>query len=393
MIRRSLLAVGLAALAACGSQKPTGTTDTPLATDAGTGGPVDPLDAGLLPTQLVFQPAFHQALRWSEPLAGETTVRMRIPLGRAGERVRVTFKAGDSGMQLVRASLARAGEAEGALASAPLPLLFGGLEGFSVGPREQRTSDPVALPVGFREELHVSFVASGSVAASAVELFPGGRWGAGDFADTPGSFGTPQLRAMGVATVAVEAFASRVLVAMGDSITEGYVEGEDDYLEAWPAVAEGLLRLPVLNAGVSGQGVDGELENLESEILVLEGLTDCVVLLGTNDLGGTPVERIERSLDQLYDRLRPVCRVWAATLPPKQLEHVHEDRATLNAWIRAHPRVDGVIDFEAVLAEPDDPDRFREGLAMDHVHPSVKGHRAMGAEVARVIRADSAPAP
>ncbi len=382
MSPRPYLVITLAALCACGSQKQSGTN--PL-----DGGGKPPPDGGTIEPGLAFQPAFHQALRWSEPLAGPTTVRMRIPLGRAGERVRVTFKAGEGGMELSRATIARAG-AEGSLASDPMELRFDGRAGFSASPRAQVTSDAVELPVAFREEIAVTFVASGSVAASAVELFPDSYWGSGDQADAPGAFGEPQLRAMGVSNVYVEAPPTRAFVVMGDSITEGYVEGQDEYLEAWPAVAEAALRLPVGNSGVSGQGVDGELDNLESEIFSVEGITDCIVLLGTNDLGGTPAGRIEQTLDLLYDRLRPFCRVWAGTLPPKEMDELDDDRAHVNAWIRGHRRVDGVIDFEAALAEPGNVNRFREGMAMDHVHPSVKGHAAMGKEVVRVIRAEEA---
>lgn len=382
MSPRPYLAIVLAALCACGSQKQTGTN--PL-----DGSVRPPPDGGRVEPELVFQPAFHQALRWSEPLAGSTTVRMRIPLGRAGDRVRVTFKAGDTGMNLSRATIARAGAA-GSLASEPTELLFDGRSGFSASPRAQVTSDAVEFPVAFREEVYVTFVASGSVASSAVELFPDSYWGSGDRADATGAFGEPQLRAMGISNVYVEAPPTRAFVVMGDSITEGYVEGQDEYLEAWPAVAEAALRIPVTNSGVSGQGVDGELDNLESEIFSVEGVTDCIVLLGTNDLGGTPAGRIEQTLDLLYNRLRPFCRVYAGTLPPKEMAGLEDDRAHINAWIRNHARVDGVIDFEAVLAEPGNVNRFREGMAMDHVHPSVEGHAAMGKEVARVIRAEEA---
>ena len=67
-----------------------------------------------------------------------------------------------------------------------------------------------------------------------------------------------------------------------------YVNANDDYRNAWPAIAQGLTGLPIVNAGVAGQGVFGAASSLDAEVLTLQGITDCVVLIGTNKIDIPP---------------------------------------------------------------------------------------------------------
>ena len=187
------------------------------------------------------------------------------------------------------------------------------------------------------------------------------------------------------------------MVAVGDSITEGYVGGADDVRKAWPGVAQAALGVPVLNAGVSGQGLYDALANLEHEVLALEGVTDCVVLLGTNDLGAEADSRkLREQLAKLFTRLRPFCTVWASTLLPKErsshasYELVRTQRVEVNRWLREEAGtaglIHGLIDLEAVTRSEQSEHLFAEGLEGDGIHPSVRGQRVMGEEVARVLR-------
>jgi hypothetical protein len=65
----------------------------------------------------------------------------------------------------------------------------------------------------------------------------------------------------------------RLIVAFGDSMTEGYAVGDD---ETWPAALERLSGRPVLNAGVRGYGLDQMV--LRAERLVPELKPSTVVL-------------------------------------------------------------------------------------------------------------------
>lgn len=347
----------------------------------------------------LFQPGFHQALRGSVSTSRRTTYRMKLPIGRAGSRLRLSFQAGDGSLTLHSATVALAGT-QGALAGAPTAITFGGSPGFTAAARNRVTSDPVAFPVSFGDELDVSFDVDGALAASNINAFPDSySWG-GSYANVQNPpAGTPSMRAVGLDTIDVEAAGSTAFVALGDSITEGYVSGDvgdyvsrhDDYRNAWTTVAQGLLGLPVANAAVSGQGIDEAIQGLKNEVFTLQGITDCLVLLGTNNLGSWTADQIDSRLSVLFDQLRPFCRIWAGTLLPKEttsngvLSTVIARRLAVNDWIRHQAQVDGVIDFEAVLAAPGDVNHFAAGFGEDGIHPSIAGHAVMGREAARVL--------
>jgi lysophospholipase L1-like esterase len=338
-----------------------------------------------------FQPAFHQALRWSRDIGTLTTFRLFVPVGRAGERVRFTFRSGDSTLTLQRATVARAGP-NGTLASAPVPMTFSGSPGFNVDRRTRVTSDALAFPVGFREELAVTFEVRGSVAASAINSFPNSTARAGALATSTGALGGERYEvSVGLATIEVEGPPTRVFVAIGDSITEGYYDTYNDYRKAWPALTESQLGVPVLNAGVSGQGLWEELQNLEQEVLSLKGVTDCVILLGTNDLAGLTDTEMQGRMTTLFNRLEPFCRLWVSTLLPKEksnhgdYEEVKRGRLAVNAWIRQLQRAT-VVDLEAVTRQPGNVHLFIDGLEVDGIHPSPQGHKVMADEVVRAAR-------
>lgn len=340
-----------------------------------------------------FQPGFHQALRGAHDVGSITTFRMRVPVGREGGRLRVTFRAGDGNLTLQRATVAKAGT-DGALASMPVSLTFDGKTGFSVGARTRVTSDPVEFPVSFRDDLAISFEVRGSLAASAIDAFPGSYARSGAFSAVPGALGGEAFeRSVGVATVDVEGPTGRAFVALGDSITEGYVDMKNDTRNAWPALVESQLGVPVVNAGVSGQGFYDALELLDGEVLALQGITDCILLLGTNDLGNDgALPQIQSRMVRMVERLRPFCRVWVSTLLPKEKSNhspyavVKTQRVAFNDWVRQGGTGTDIIDLEAVLRRPDNVHLFLEGLVADGIHPSIEGHKVIATEVVRTLR-------
>lgn len=340
-----------------------------------------------------FQPGFHQALRWSESVGSVMTFRLRVPVGREGGRIRVTFRSGDGSLTLQRATVAKAGP-DGTLASAPVSLTFDGKAGFTTAARTLVTSDPVDFPVAFRDDLAISFEVRGALAASAIDNFPGSFARSGAHATNPGAIGgQPFERSVGVATVDVEGATGRAFVALGDSITEGYMDMKNDTRNAWPSLVEAQLGVPVVNSGVSGQGFYDALELLDGEVLALEGITDCLVLLGTNDLGaegGLP--QTQSRMLRLVERLQPFCRVWVSTLLPKEKSNhssyavVKVQRVAFNDWLRQGATGKDLIDLEAVTRRPDNVHLFLEGLVVDGIHPNAEGHKLMAAEVVRVLR-------
>ena len=133
------------------------------------------------------------------------------------------------------------------------------------------------------------------------------------------------------------------------------------------------------------------------------GVTQLIVLEGVNDLGtltrdapATPerhaalVAQATEALRQivLRARARGITAIGATILPFATSTTYHPpaeteaDRQALNAWIRAPGNFDAVIDFDAALRDPGQPDRLNSALdSGDGLHPSLDGYRAMAAAV------------
>ena len=344
------------------------------------------------PPEPRFQTTFSLALRESERVPDVTTYRQVLPSVLAGDAVRVSFRAGDGGMSLLRATVSTA--AAPTPVELPLPE-----EAKELAPDARITSESAPLLVTPGDPVIITFEVSGTIATSGLQTLPEGAQRGGSHATVEGPLeGAARTRPAGVVALEVRALPSPILVALGDSITQGYVSGTDDTRKAWPQLAATELEMPFLNAGVSSQGVRLAAENLDEEVLSLTGITDCVMLLGTNDLHAFSAEALIAELSALFERMRPHCRVWGATLLPKErtsagnLSEVNAVRAAVNAWLRDEAPVEGVIDFEAAL-RGGSPDTFAEGLAEDGIHPSVEGQVRMGEAAAAFFRAQPALTP
>ena len=67
-----------------------------------------------------------------------------------------------------------------------------------------------------------------------------------------------------------------------------------------------------------------------------------------------------------------------ASLPGYYTEAKEEMRQAVNKWIRVSGAFDGIIDFDAVLRDPDHPSRTAARFASDdHLHPNDAGYQAM----------------
>ncbi len=347
------------------------------------------------PSGDIFQPGFFQNLRASKVTDGRVTLRFKVPVVRSGKRLRIAVRAGTSALTVYEATVARAGEG-GSLGERARQLRFGGSPRAEVEPRGRLVSDALDFEVAAPMELMVSLDVEGGLAASLIDAFPHSFIApAGQAWHTHLNGSAPHRQLWALTAVFVEGPAERVVLAIGDSITEGYVGGDDDVRDAWPNLAAVSSGVPVVNGAVSGQGIYSANDLYRDELQWLSDfdVTHCLVLLGTNDLAALDAGELKSRLTGFFDRLRPLCEVWAGTLIPREradgadLEAVHARRAELNAWLRegASGRVKQVVDFDAATRSDEDPDRFREGFGYDGIHPSVAGQRAMGAVAAQAL--------
>ena len=203
----------------------------------------------------------------------------------------------------------------------------------------------------------------------------------------------------------------RVLVAFGDSITEGAGASPEAHM-SWPAQLSRRLarhRWPdewsVVNAGISGNrllhdgGSQNGLARFSRDALAVAGVTDIVVLEGVNDLGvayspSGPRDLVSaEDLILVYRQMIDAAQVrgaWiygATILPYKGAAYFspagEAERVKVNAWIRDSNAFDGVIDLDAVLRDPEDPARLRPDYHIgDSLHPNDAGYAAMAEAVA-----------
>lgn len=232
-----------------------------------------------------------------------------------------------------------------------------------------------------------------------------------NFLSQPGNFvaseqltGTEPLRSWFFLT-AVEVLAKEptgVVVTFGDSITDGALSTPDAN-RRWPdqlarRLAErGGGAFAVVNAGISGNRVLNDraginaLARFEHDALSQAGVTHIVVLLGINDIGfGARIPEQNVSAEEIIaGHLQMIARaharglkIYGATLTPFEDAGYYspegeKKRLAVNEWIRTGGAYDAVIDFDAVVRDPQHPSRFREGFSRDHLHPNDDGYKAM----------------
>jgi lysophospholipase L1-like esterase len=154
--------------------------------------------------------------------------------------------------------------------------------------------------------------------------------------------------------------------------------------------------MAVVNGGIGGGRVleDGvgpnALARFDRDVLAQPGVRYVTVLEGINDIGvaganaSPSVAELIAGHRQMIDRAHERgLRIYGATLTPFEgaaywTQEGEAKRQALNAWIRTSGAYDGVLDFAAVVQDPEKPTRSRpEYDSGDHLHPSPAGYAAM----------------
>jgi lysophospholipase L1-like esterase len=355
----------------------------------------------------------------------DQTLRLVVNPTHRGSRVRVKLsnRFGSQPVTFGAVAIARRAAGAGAVAHSTRALLFGGQPSVTVAPGGEVVTDERAVRVRAFEDLVVSVhvTASGQSTEhfTAIQTSYVSPPGSGDHtADEAGTAFTQTLGSWPYLTD-VEVRASRRiagLVALGDSITDGYpgpVDGNGRYpdlLARRLADAHGL-RFAVQNAGISGNRVLGDgflplfgpklVDRLDLDAIDQAGASVVILMEGTNDLGFPPAPtaaEVIAGLQSTVDRLHLAgFRVILGTQTPSKdtpfFEHgtpaAIAARNEINDWIRTAGVADGVVDFHAALRDPGDPDQLRpEFDSGDHLHPSAAGYQAMADAVDLGLLAD-----
>lgn len=353
-----------------------------------------------------------------ERIAG-ATIRQPLTLGFPADRLRLVLSNIHGARPLPIAAVSVARSAGNAATDAARPVLFGGRESTIIAPGAQVVSDPVDLPAEAGDRIAATLTYGPDAVA---EDF---HWDARETSYLVDSdSAAPEILAaiparLTLSMLLTDRTAKRVVIAMGDSITDGN-GAPMDAMARWPDfLARALAEdgIAVVNAGISGgrllSGGMGRsaLARLEHDALAVPGADTLVLLIGTNDIAwpGTPFspEEAPMSLDRLQQGLMQVAArthaqgmrlilgavpPFAGALPETPIGATYwtpeKDalRRKLNDWLRGADFYDGLVDFDRVLSAPDDDMRLNPVHdSGDHLHPGVEGNRAMAQAVAETL--------
>jgi len=352
------------------------------------------------------------------------TARQVVRPGVGGDRLRVRFtnELSDTPLSIGAASIARLDAAGNIVPGSIRPLTFGGARGVMVPAHAPYLSDPVALTATAGEQFAVSVYYPGQAAppahAQMLDIASGDATAEATFRNAR------HVRAPGLASELDVSTASkpRVLVAFGDSITEGAASTPGAAMSYPDQLGKMLAARPdgwcwsVVNAGISGNRLlhDGRgpdaISRFDRDVLSVPGVTHVILLEGINDIGKimNPAQAgQEVTADQIIDTYRQLLArahargvklIIGTILPFKGAGYDSDEgerkRLAVNAWIHAHARqFDGLIDFDKAMQQPGDPMALRPGEEHgDHLHPNDLGYTRMAKTALAELLEDRCPA-
>ena len=337
---------------------------------------------------------------------------MRTTLGGNRLRIRFTNEYGERSLVIGAAHVAVRDTGAAIRAGTDKAITFAGRTSVTLRRGAVVVSDPIDMLVPSLTDIAISMWVKDTIRATtrhAQGLQTNYVSSAGDFTAATSMHADTTIRQwLWLAGVdVVNASATGVIVALGNSITDGAGSSADSN-SRWPDVlARRLLASKepakaVVNAGIGGNGVlspitgPSALARFDRDVLMQPGVTHVILLEGINDLSrgaasADPRDNVtaddiifgyqqligrahERGLVILGATLTPMANMTRPTTPA-----VDATRRAVNQWIRTSGAFDGVIDFEAATRDPSQPDRFLPAYdAGDHLHPSDAGYKAMG---------------
>ncbi len=341
------------------------------------------------------------------------TLRMVVRTSIGGRRIRVTLANtfGTARLPIGSAHVALRDEESAIVPGSDHALSFGGRSSVVMNPGAVLVSDPVDLSVPALSDLAVSIFLpedSGPPTVHSTGLHTTYISAEGDFTKQP-NFAAVRTTNSWYFLSSVDVVAPEnagVIVAFGDSITDG-ATSTNNADASWPSglarrlAAAGATNLAVVNQGISGNRVLREnagtnaLARFDRDVLAQPGVKYLMILEGINDIGraaGAIVPLADAvSTDDLIGAYRQMIerahmhgiKVIGCTLTPYQGAAYFSDpgeviRSAVNDWIRTSHAFDAVVDFDKVTRDPANPKQLNPAYnIMDHLHPNDAGYKAM----------------
>jgi lysophospholipase L1-like esterase len=355
--------------------------------------------------------------------AGEDALRVngatirqfvRISLGGTKVRVRLSNAYGLEPVRIGSTHLARRGQGRRIVRPTDRAVTFRGQREVIIPAGGEALSDAVDLAVPDLADVAISLYVPGDVAIRTEHTFamatsllspPGDHTAHIDFAPARAT----ETIYLATSLEVTAPGGARAVVVLGDSITDGIGSTMDAH-QRWPDhLARRLLaerRLPptaVINEGIAGNRILHDwigtraLARFDRDVLARPGVRHVIVLHGLNDFGipgafdraaeEVSADDVIEGLEQLIARGRAAgLRIYGGTLKPMEGSRrpgyyspaSEAKRQAVNRWIRTSGAFDAVIDFDAVVRDPDRPGRLSPAYdSGDGSHPNDRGYKAM----------------
>lgn len=327
------------------------------------------------------------------------TVRQDIRVGSRGDALRLRI-SNELGTAPLRVEDLRVGAKNGRVA--PLPVTVDGRVVIEVPVGAALLSDPVQMPVTALQDVSVTAYfpqpTRPAVRRTEVRVVDGKQDAVAD------SVRLSYRQNVFSAVLVQRAERPQVIVALGDSITEGATARRGTFNQ-WPErLAQRLQqacpdRFVVLNQGISGNKLldhgrsHSALSRLDRDVIAVAAADQVILFEGINDIRhgggaqpipGRPAADMLLGYQQVATRLHAHgTRAWLGTLTPFGGSERYEPvsaatRTTINQWARSgRTGFDGTIDFDAALRDPKVPESLPADITRDHLHPNDEGYRRM----------------
>ena len=344
------------------------------------------------------------------PGLGNNSLRQIVQVSIGGEKVRLKltneFSTGSTEIKAVELAYAKtAGSSSEIDESSTVSLTFNGNAGVTMPAKGKAVSDPVNFIINGRQNVAIT-IHYGSASSTSVSGHPGSRTTSylksGNTTDFSNAVKTDHW--YNILALEVEAPETAGAVAiLGNSITDGRGSTTNqqnrwaDVLSRRLLANEPTNQVGVLNMGIGGNCVLGgglgptASSRYQRDLFGQEGVKWIILFEAVNDLGSAQngVQTAKRIIDVYKQIIREAHQkgiyVFGATITPFKGNNYYsadheKGRSTINKWVRTTKMLDGVIDFDKAVRNPQDTIAMQSQFLFenDWLHLNAKGYETMG---------------
>lgn len=343
------------------------------------------------------------------PGLANNSLRQIVQVSIGGKRVRLKltneFSQEATEIRAVELAIAKtAGSSSEIDEKSTVSLTFDGKASVEIPAGGKVVSDPVNFKIGPRENVAITIHYGAS--STSVSGHPGSRTTsylkAGNTTDFTDAVKTDHWYNILALDVDAPKKAGAVAI-LGNSITDGRGSTTNQQNRWADVLSRRLLgnkatrQVGVLNMGIGGNCVLGgglgpaAVNRYQRDLFGQEGVKWIILFEAVNDLGyaRNGEQTAQRIIDVYKQIIREAhqkgIRVFGATITPFKgnnyySDHHEKGRQIINEWIRTTKMLDGIIDFDQAVRNPQDKEAMQQQFLFenDWLHLNAQGYETMG---------------